>query len=59
MLQTTNEEIQMKEIAVIGIDLAKNIFQVHGADASGHAVLTKRLSRGQMIEFFSKLGKYC
>lgn len=45
----------MKQIAVIGIDLAKNVFQVHGADATGHRVLTKKLSRGQMIEFFAKL----
>ena len=45
----------MKQVAVIGIDLAKNVFQVHGSDAAGHAVLTKKLSRGQMIEFFAKL----
>lgn len=45
----------MKQVAVIGIDLAKNVFQIHGADASGNAVLTKKLSRGQMIEFFAKL----
>ena len=45
----------MKQIAVIGIDLAKNVFQVHGTDAAGNAVLTKKLSRAQMIEFFSKV----
>lgn len=45
----------MKQVAVIGIDLAKNVFQVHGTDAAGHSVLTKKLSRGQMIEFFAKL----
>lgn len=45
----------MKQIAVVGIDLAKNVFQVHGTDAAGHPVLTKKLSRGQMIEFFAKL----
>lgn len=45
----------MKPVAVIGIDLAKNVFQVHGADPAGHAVLTKKLSRSQMIEFFAKL----
>ncbi|SFN28507.1 IS110 family transposase [Nitrosomonas communis] len=45
----------MKQIAVVGIDLAKNIFQVHGTDATGHAVLTKKLSRSQVIEFFAKL----
>jgi len=45
----------MKPIAVIGIDLAKNVFQVHGVDAVGQPVLTKKLSRGQMIEFFAKI----
>lgn len=45
----------MKQVAVIGIDLAKNVFQVHGTDAAGHSVLTKKLSRGQMTEFFAKL----
>ncbi|NBT00794.1 MAG: IS110 family transposase [Betaproteobacteria bacterium] len=45
----------MKQLAVIGIDLAKNVFQVHGTDAAGHSVLTKKLSRSQMIEFFAKL----
>lgn len=45
----------MKQVAVIGIDLAKNVFQIHGSDAAGHAVLAKKLSRGQMIEFFAKI----
>lgn len=31
-------------IKVIGIDLAKNIFQVHGNDSKGKTVLRKRLS---------------
>ena len=45
----------MKQLAVIGIAVAKNVFQVHGTDAAGHSVLTKKLSRSQMIEFFAKL----
>lgn len=45
----------MKQVAVVGIDLAKNVFQVHGVDAGGHPVMNKKLSRGQMIEFFAKL----
>jgi transposase len=47
--------LTMKPVAVIGLDLAKNVFQVHGADAAGHAVLTKKLSRAQVFEFFAKL----
>ena len=45
----------MKEISMIGLDLAKNIFQVHGADHAGHAVLRKRLRRGQVLEYFAML----
>lgn len=42
-------------VKVIGLDIAKNVFQVHGADSSGKAVLRKRLSRGQVAEFFANL----
>ncbi len=45
----------MEEISMIGLDLAKNVFQVHGADHTGHAVLRKKLRRGQVLEFFAKL----
>jgi transposase len=36
-------EPSMGEITAIGLDLAKNIFQVHGVDETGTAVLNKRL----------------
>ncbi|MDR1274844.1 MAG: IS110 family transposase [Candidatus Accumulibacter sp.] len=39
----------------IGLDLAKNVFQVHGVDQSGHVALRRRLSRNQMVGFFKKL----
>ena len=45
----------MAEITTVGLDLAKNVFQVHGADASGRAVLRKKLRRAQVLEFFSQL----
>jgi len=35
----------MSEVTTIGLDLAKNVFQVHGADGSGHAVIRKKLRR--------------
>lgn len=38
------------EISTIGLDLAKNVFQVHGVDAQG-----KALRRSQMLPFFQKL----
>src|SRR5262245_35595495 len=43
------------KITTIGIDLAKNVFQVHGVDERGRAVLKKRLKRDQMAGFFAKL----
>ncbi len=45
----------MKKITLIGLDLAKSVFQVHGVDAEGNAVLRKRLTRAQMAEFFAQL----
>lgn len=44
-----------REVSVIGLDIAKSVFQIHGADRQGRAVLRKRLRRGQMGEFFSQL----
>ncbi len=42
-------------ITTIGLDLAKTVFQVHGADELSNSVLKKRLRRGQMIRFFAAL----
>jgi transposase len=43
------------DITTVGIDLAKNVFQVHGVDGRGKVVLRKQLRRGQVAEFFVKL----
>jgi len=43
------------EITTIGIDLAKSVFQVHGVDRHGKAVLRKKLDRASLLEFFIKL----
>ena len=45
----------MSEIITVGLDLAKNVFQVHVADAAGHAVLRKNLGRDQVLAFFGQL----
>lgn len=42
-------------IVTCGIDLAKNVFQVHGIDAIGQVVCRKMLKRNQMLEFFANL----
>jgi len=43
------------QINTIGLDLAKTVFQVHGVDAAGAAVVRKQLRRVQVIGFFAKL----
>src|SRR6266700_2885859 len=45
----------MSEITTIGLDVAKHVFQVHGIDAQGTTVLRKRLRRGQVLAFFSRI----
>ena len=43
------------KIKVIWIDLAKNVFQLHGVDQHDHTILQKRLSRGKLAEFMAQL----
>ena len=43
----------MAEVSTIGLDLAKTVFQVHTADASGAVVFHKKLRRSQVLAFFS------
>ena len=45
----------MKDLTTIGIDLAKNTFQLHGVDAKGKVVLWRTLRRDQLISFFANL----
>ena len=44
----------MEEVAVVGIDLAKSVFQVHGVDAQGQVVVRRRLSRSKLLAFFAE-----
>ena len=43
------------QITTIGLDIAKNVFQVHGIDATEKVVVRKQLRRGQVIKFFETL----
>ena len=45
----------MGEISIIGLDLAKLVFQVHGADKAGRCVLRKQLKRHEVLRFFAGL----
>ena len=49
----------MKEITTIGIDLAKNVFQLHGVDSNGRVVLRRQLKRKDVAGFFTKLPPSC
>jgi transposase len=41
--------------SIVGLDLAKSVFQVHGADTSGAVIFRKKLSREELLPFFSTL----
>jgi transposase len=43
----------MGDVITIGLDIAKSVFQAHGADAAGSVVFRKRLSRGRLLAFFA------
>ncbi len=43
----------MGEVSTIGLDLAKTVFQAHGADASGGVIFRKKLRRDQLLAFFA------
>ena len=44
-----------KSITVIGLDLAKSVFQVHGINAEGEVVVRRKLSRSRVLAYFSQL----
>ena len=43
------------QITTIGLDIAKNVFQVHGIDAAEKVIVRKQLRRGQILAFFKAL----
>ena len=44
----------MEKVTIIGIDLAKRVFQVHAAAKDGRPVLRKKVSRAQLLGFLAK-----
>jgi len=46
-------EPSIGNITTIGLDLAKNVFQVQAVDTAGSVVVRKRLRRGQVLAFFA------
>src|SRR3972149_4973222 len=49
------EGASVMQITTIGLDLAKNVMQVHGIDVGGNPVLRKKLRRADVIRFFAEL----
>jgi transposase len=45
----------MQGVTTIGLDIAKSVFQVHGVDAEGKAVIRRQLKRRYVLAFFQKL----
>ena len=45
----------MEGITTVGLDLAKNVFQVHAVDADGDVIVRRALRRAQVLAFFEKL----
>ena len=43
----------MEKVSIIGLDIAKSVFQAHGADASGGVVFRKKITRTKLLEFFA------
>jgi hypothetical protein len=54
-IHLTGTRASIMKIRVVGIDLAKNVFQIHGVDERGKAVLKKQLKRHQVLAFFANL----
>ena len=55
LLIATKWELSTMHPTIIGLDLAKHVFQADGVDAAGKAVLRKKLRRSELIAFFAKL----
>ena len=47
----------MDTISTVGLDIAKNVFQVHGIDENGQVVVRRQLKRRQVLPFFAKLSR--
>ena len=45
----------MEELHIIGADLAKRVFQVHGLDRAGHVLFRKKLTRPQFTKFLREI----
>jgi hypothetical protein len=47
------KEASMEQATTIGLDIAKHVFHVHGADAAGHVLFRKRITRAKLLGFLA------
>src|SRR5215471_9222681 len=47
------KEASMEQATTIGLDIAEHVFQVHGADAAGHVLFRKRITRAKLLGFLA------
>src|SRR5499427_4596796 len=47
------KEASMEQATTIGLDIAKHVFQVHGADTAGHVLFRKRITRVKLLGFLA------
>src|SRR6516225_6431060 len=47
------KEASMEQATTIGLDIAKHVFQVHGADGAGHVLFRKRITRAKLLSFLA------
>ena len=47
----------MDTVTIVGLDIAKSVFQVHGVDDHGEVVIHRQLKRRQVLAFFAKLSR--
>src|SRR5499433_3016253 len=47
------KEASVKQATTIGLDIAKHVFQVHGADGAGHVLFRKRITRMKLLSFLA------
>ena len=45
----------MQAVTIVGLDIAKSVFQVHAVDAAGEVIIRRQLKRRQVLPFFQRL----
>jgi len=43
----------VSEVTTIGLDIAKNVFHAHGADERGAVIISRKLTRSKLLDFFA------